>query len=320
MRYTSRMGTPVRGRVPVLPRGFGSLAFFLLAAPLALAACKRDPAAGKSCNSLLDDVTCGDPQTRFTCEAGMWKPEVCLGPGGCKVSGDLVECDTTLAAEAAPCSTSGDVACSRDRKSMLRCAAGKWTLSERCLGPGACTSTERSVLCDSTLGVEGEICRADPAAKVVEYVCSTDHKSVLTCKDAAWKKVESCAGARGCTVVGKAVDCDGSTASAGDFCVKQDKPDYACTTDRKARLECAASGWKVESTCLGEKGCTISGLDVTCDDSVREPGSPCEKEDEGSAVCGVDKKTMLECKAGKFVKYRTCPRACKVSEKHVGCE
>lgn len=292
----------------------------LLSMPVLLSAgCDRKPAAGKRCSAGSDGAVCLDPGTRLSCEGGTWQAEACLGPRGCESGALLVSCDTSLAKEGAPCAEAGDPACSLDHRSMLRCQSGKWIVTDMCLGPDACKSTDRSVLCDSSIAAEGDVCEVDPAAKNVEYACTADRKAVVTCKDGKWRKVESCTGPRGCAATGS-IDCDGPTASPGDFCVKEEKADYACSPDRKAQLRCDAGGWKIESACLGEKGCSTSGLDVECDDSVQHPGAPCEKEDEGSSVCSTDEKTILDCKDGKFVKARTCPKACKVGKDTIECQ
>jgi hypothetical protein len=296
------------------------LALLLPVALLVLAACDRKAADGKPCRKTWDDPRCADPTMRLSCDGATWTAERCLGPKGCYESATSVGCDSSLADEGSRCGQHGDASCTLDRKSMLRCQTGRWVVSNRCLGPGGCQSTEESVKCDDTRGLEGDICVVDPAAKKVEYACSVDQKAVLTCRDGKWKKVESCTGPKGCSSAAT-IDCDGETASPGDFCVKEDgKPDYSCSPDRKARLRCEADGWKVESTCLGEKGCSSSGDDFDCDDSVQEPGAACDKEDEGSSVCSTDKKTMLTCKKGTFVKGRTCPKACKVGAEVIECE
>lgn len=298
-----------------------ALGMVLPAALLALAGCDLfKPAEGKSCNARTDGALCTGQKTRLSCEGGTWMAEACLGPKGCSESGNLVSCDTTIANEGARCGERGDVSCTPDRKTMLLCRDGKWAATDRCLGPDGCRSTEASVECDTTVGIEGDICTPAARSKKVAYVCTSDGKAVLTCSGGKWRKVESCTGPKGCSG-SRTIECDHPTASPGDFCVKEEKDDdHACSPDRKARLECGPDGWKVESKCLGEKGCSDSGTDIECDDSVQEPGSPCDEDDEGSAVCSTDKKTILECKDGKLVKSRTCPGACKVGAEHVDCE
>lgn len=286
---------------------------------LALSGCKRRPAEGQSCTGLFDNVVCADPQLQLSCERGEWRATACLGPKGCQGLGSDVECDTSLGAEGAPCGSRSDAACSIDHKAMLQCSSGRWALTERCLGADGCTLSGATVLCDSTVAREGERCRKDPKATEAEYACSEDHKAVLTCKDSTYAKVEACSGAKGCTV-GKLVECDGPTASEGDYCVSGSKEDFACSPDKKARLQCKDGSWKVELRCLGEQGCRSSGLDVMCDDSVSDPGTPCEKEDEDAAVCSTDGKTILVCRKGTLVKDRVCPRACKVGAAHIECQ
>jgi hypothetical protein len=301
-----------------MARRVTALAPLLLVASIAASGCGK-PADGKPCNARKDTALCSGPQAWLSCEGETWVAEDCLGPRGCAVSGDTVSCDTTLANEGTRCTQAADVACTPDRKSMLLCAGGKWTVTDRCLGPDACRAAPRSVDCDSSVGAEGDICTIDPASKTVGYACTTDARAVLTCKDRKWKKVESCLGPKACTN-GATIECDGATASPGDFCVEEPEEDHACSPDRKAQLVCKAGAWKVTSTCLGPTGCSDVGDDVECDITVQDPGAPCDEEDEGTSACSTDGKTILACRKGKYVTSRTCPKRCDAGGEYIECK
>jgi hypothetical protein len=296
------------------------LTLSLFALPLVVlvsAGCDTKPADGKGCNKDKDSVICGDPQTRLACEGEKWHAETCLGPKGCEVSGMFVKCDTSLAKEGTACPKDDNLSCTLDKKSMMRCRGGKWTRTDSCLGPKGCDAGGFLVTCDTSVVAEGDLCEVSATKKGGSYGCSADKKTLLGCAMGKWKKVESCLGEQGCTAVGLAI-CDGPTASPGDFCIKEAEDDYACSTDKKSSLRCEEGGWKFARSCLGAEGCSSVGLLRKCDDTIQELGAACELEED--AACSTDGKTILQCKGGKFIKSRACPKACKVSGSTIGCE
>lgn len=296
------------------------LALSLFALPLVLitaAGCDTKPRDGKDCDKSKDSVICSDPNTRLSCDGEKWRAESCLGPKGCEAGALFVRCDTSLANEASPCAKGDKFACTLDKKSMMRCKDARWARSESCAGPAGCDASGMFVKCDNSIVIEGDLCENDPEKNTVSSGCSADKKSLLSCKDSKWKKVETCAGPDGCSS-GAGVRCDGPIVSAGDFCIKGEKDDFACAVDKKSSLRCEAGGWKLWRKCLGPEGCTSSWNSIKCDDSVQEPGAACEGDD--AAACSTDGKTVLQCKAGKFVTSRTCPKACKVTYSTIECE
>jgi hypothetical protein len=296
------------------------LSLSVLALPvfaLVAAGCDNKPADGKACSKPKDSVICADAQTRLACEGDKWHAETCLGPKGCEVSGIFVKCDTSLANEGSACPKEDNLSCTLDKKAMMRCKGGKWKLSEKCLGPAGCDASSILARCDTSIVAEGDLCEINPEKKTVPYGCSADKKSILACADSKWKKVESCLGPAGCSS-GLRVNCDGPTVKAGDFCVKEAESDYACSADKKSSLKCEVGGWKVSRPCLGPEGCTSVAGRVKCDESVQPPGASCKSADE--AACSTDGKTVLQCKGGKLVKGRTCPKKCKVGYSTIGCE
>ncbi|MFO0755100.1 MAG: hypothetical protein U0359_01305 [Byssovorax sp.] len=296
------------------------LALSLFALPLSLvlvAGCNTSPGDGKPCNKDKDSVMCLDPKTRLSCDGEKWHGETCLGPKGCEAGALFVSCDTSLANEGTTCGKNDKFACTLDKKFMMRCKEGKWARTESCLGPAACDASGMFVKCDTSIVAEGDLCENNPEKKTAAAGCSADKKSLYACKDNKWKKVESCTGPDGCTS-GYNVRCDGPTVNAGDFCVKEEEADYACATDKKSSLKCEADGWKLSRKCLGPEGCTSTFNSIKCDDSVQEPDAACQGDD--AAACSTDGKTVLHCKGGKFVKSRTCPKACKVTYSTIECE
>lgn len=297
-----------------------SCVFVLPIALLAFAGCK--PAPGRSCSADSDSVLCLDPQTRLSCEGEKWQSESCLGPAGCEVSGRFVKCDTSIANEGAACEKDGNYSCTADKKTMLICQGRKWAFNEKCLGERGCVAGFMAV-CDSSIGVEGEICGSGTeATKGVSYGCTADKKTLLACKDRKWKRTEECVGPKGCEgmggIAGGRVTCDGPSATPGGFCVNEGKDDFACSPDKKSLVKCDTDGWKVVRSCLGPEACSASGHRVSCDDSVQPPDAACEKE--GAAACSTDGKAILECKGGKFTKSRACPGACKIAGSLISCE
>jgi hypothetical protein len=227
---------------------------------LCVAACGGGPGDGKACDPKTDSVICLDSQTRLACEDKVWHAESCLGPKGCEAGALFVSCDVSLSTEASACSKEDNLACTTDKHSMLRCRNGKWQLTSKCHGPKGCDAVGFFITCDTSIVVEGEPCDNGYDQRNIAG-CSADMKSRLVCNRDRWKKDQSCLGPRGC-YRGLGVSCDGPTASPGDFCIKGERADHACTPDRKHMVVCEAEGWKIKGSCRG--GCTSSALGVEC--------------------------------------------------------
>jgi hypothetical protein len=290
-----------------------ALAALVLVAP----GCSAKP--GGSCDEKGPPNTCLDPKTRLHCEGGTWKAEACLGPKGCSGDERNARCDTSVANEGDACQSDRGYSCTPDKKTELRCKGGSWTAIAQCTGKNGCDASGFFVRCDGALVAEGGECEAGKDPKQKSYGCSLDKKAALLCKDDKWTRIEQCLGAEGCEAGFLGISCKGPTAKPGDFCDPGDKPDFACSPEGKARVVCdRENAWKVDRSCLGEKGCTSSILGVECDSSVAPPGEACSKE--GSAVCSTDGKTILECKGGKYLASKKCEKACKVNSLFVQCD
>lgn len=295
-----------------------SRAFFALAA-LLLVASGCSPKPGGSCDESQRPNTCLDPKTRLHCEAGVWKQQSCLGPKGCDGDERDAKCDTTVANEKDACFAEKAYSCSPDKQTELRCKGGAWAPVAQCPGPSGCDASGFFVRCDGALVTEGGECEVGKDAARKSYGCSLDKKAALLCKDGKWTRFEECLGEKGCETRAMSIDCSGPVAKPGDLCDPGDRPDYACSADGKARVVCdKESTWRLDRACLGEKGCSSSVLGVQCDASVVPPGEACTTE--GNAACSTDGKTVLECKAGKYVTSRKCGKACKVTSLFVECE
>ena len=68
----------------------------------------------------------------------------CRGARGCNV-GNAIDCDHSIAVPGDPCDGPTEIACSDDRKALLRCANGAYRFGESCRN--ACLSTSGRVLC-----------------------------------------------------------------------------------------------------------------------------------------------------------------------------
>jgi hypothetical protein len=88
----------------------------------------------------------------------------------------------------------------------------------------------------------------------------------------------------------------------------------ACSSDRKALLECDDGKLVLGMTCRGPKGCraTDHGKSVSCDYTLAEANDPCNVKD---SACSTDGKTELRCDGAKFVVASPCngPDGCTVA-------
>lgn len=278
--------------------------------------CSAKP--GGSCNESNDGAQCSGDKAQLVCVGGTWKQESCLGPKGCTGEPRHAQCDTSLAEEKSSCSTERAYSCTPDRKTELKCKAGTWTATAQCPGEKGCDATGFFVQCPGALVTEGGECDPPKDSTKKNYGCSLDKKAALLCKDGKWTRIQECYGPKGCDSGFMSISCDGAVASAGQLCDPADKPDYACSPDKKALMICQGEAkWRLERACLGPKGCSTTVLGVDCDTSVVEPNSTCAKD--GAAACSTDGKTILECKGGKFVSYKKCSKACDSSSMFIQC-
>lgn len=89
--------------------------------------------------------------------------------------------------------------------------------------------------------------------------------------------------------------------------------------DAKQALVCHEGKWE-EMTCRGPAGCSKSGNEGACDQSVAEEKDVCNLN--GDYVCTSDKKGMLECQKNHWVFVQSClgDRACAMEAKKVTCD
>lgn len=83
-------------------------------------------------------LICPDATKVWTREA------VCLGPAGCHVDGGSVGCDDSLGAVGELCVREGQLACSVDHRTLLRCESGRFSLDRACV----CGIGDAGVTCD----------------------------------------------------------------------------------------------------------------------------------------------------------------------------
>jgi hypothetical protein len=76
-------------------------------------------------------------------------------------------------------------------------------------------------------------------------------------------------------------------------------------------MKCVGGKFKITNSCRGPKHCLVlekpseGKQHFECDDSVTEPGDPCE--DEGEQSCSPDKKSLHVCKEHAVVVSKACP-------------
>lgn len=144
-----------------------------------------------------------------------------------------------------------------------------------------------------------------------------DKTTAFVCHDSKWEEM-TCRGAKGCTTVGSESDCDQTVAKLNDVCNLAD--DYTCSDDKKASLECKSNKWTLDEACLGPKGCTSTAHKVDCDTSLSKEGDKCTRE--SNHACGLDKKSHLVCKGGKFTLVENCrgEKACREVGDKIDCD
>jgi hypothetical protein len=234
-----------------------------------VAACRSRPTPGTSCR-VPDQLVCGGKDHALVCEpapgggsaATSWVEVPCKGARGCARSGDVDECDDTVAQDGDPCPRNPplDYACTQDRTKALVCKDGRFGLWRACRGPDGClVEGGRNVRCDTTLGEPG-----DPCAQQGTYACSVDRLWMLSCDGTTLAQASSCRGPDGCRVQrsSRKVDCDDAVAVEGDPC-DQDKR-ITCALDRKAELVCTHGRYAKKRDCR-RSDCRLEGNELYCD-------------------------------------------------------
>jgi hypothetical protein len=204
----------------------------------------------------------------------------------------------------------GQGACA-DGTAMLACVKGVLALMP-CHGALGCTTQGNNAQCDNSLAAAGDVCDEDG-----DFACSQDKKAALACRENKFALEETCKGARACTLKTDGLYCDNDLSDPGDPC--HTTGDYACTTDKKLALKCGVDHKMAAlNTCKGAKACRVfekpeeKKVEFVCDDSVADVGDPCDEA--GEKACSVDLKSILECKANKFVPLSPCAGGCSYEE------
>jgi hypothetical protein len=210
------------------------------------------------------------------------------------------------AKEGDPCSGTA-FHCASGGKSALVCLGGKY-VNMPCRGMMGCMSAGNS--CDQSVAQE-----KDPCTKKDGWTCTADNKTLLICDGTSFYAGSSCKGGLGCQVIANKVTCNNDVADLGDPCpAKPEDKDYACSSDKGMLLVCKDHKMVGFNSCRGPRACKVeesaapngaTQYKINCDDDIAVAGDPCAEPGEQS--CTADKKSMLECRDGKFTSIKTCP-------------
>lgn len=156
--------------------------------------------AGDAC---LDDgaVCAADKKAMVSCKSKKIQVTACLGAKGCVEGATVIDCDTTIQTLGAECEGE-EVACTPDKKQILRCVGAKFVLGQNCRGAKACSVSGQKISCDEGDQADGEPCSPDG-----NYACTTDKKSLLKCTAFKWKVDEKCKAKKICQTKGDEVGC-----------------------------------------------------------------------------------------------------------------
>jgi hypothetical protein len=175
-------------------------------------------AAGDGCTA-AGFACASDMKNALSCTDGKFVlAETCKGPGACKVATGDIFCDNDIADVGDPCRDDGDYACTGDKLAALKCQGKKMVTINSCRGPKSCSIVhpkpkETDIDCDMSVAAEN-----DPCAFPNNEACTSDKKTMLTCKGNKYSTPTPCPGPNGCTVTANAktfkVTCD--TAAAAD--------------------------------------------------------------------------------------------------------
>jgi hypothetical protein len=242
-------------------------------------------------------AACVDGASALWCINGSFQRISCSGPKGCRAEHNETTCLQTIGDVGEAC-VEGP-ACSTDGHALLNCVDHRFVGKFKCRGRRGCYQVASEVRCDMTESEPGDPCRSPVGA------CSTDHASLLLCREGALVVSLACRGPKGCYEQDKEVWCDGGVGVSGDPC----ENGSACTADGTTFLKCV--GGKLEPTpCRGERGCHMSESKVYCDESRATEGDPCDSVKES---CSMDGKHLLGCVDHRRAVIRRCSHGCTVS-------
>ena len=114
-----------------------------------------------------------------------------------------------------------------------------------------CKIEGSTMTCDSSGNAAGDACGK---ASEGHANCTTDKKSKIVCTGGKYV-ISPCRGADGCKDGKDAVTCDMSVAAVGDSCEGLKGGAYACSSDKKALLECKSGKFAVNEQCFEYQEC-----------------------------------------------------------------
>jgi hypothetical protein len=237
---------------------FFSAALVVVMAVLVLAAgaCKKHGKAGDPCKTEWS-TDCTDKKDALVCVSGKLEALACRSINGCMDMGDgNDDCSNETQMMGEPCKDEGNYSCSIDAKEMLKCDSKHWIMVDDCKGQNGCQSSASGAKCDKGTETAGASCSAQNEGN---GSCSPDGKSLLMCRSGKMVLAATCKGLNGCRQRGTDLDCNQTVADIGDPCFEGK---YACSTDRKTRLQCRSGKMAKDRTC--NKSCSVMIEEVQC--------------------------------------------------------
>ncbi|GAC1351263.1 MAG: hypothetical protein NVSMB1_02600 [Polyangiales bacterium] len=203
----------------------------------------------------------------------------------------------------------------KGQNAAIVCIGGEYTEVD-CRGPGGCSNRGwlpwgGEVNCSVGGGEVGRGCMQNKT-----YGCSSDQKSMLVCKNHRWTAEMECSGPKGCQQTEHEANCDGAASKVGATCKQPGL--FACSEDGGALLVCKESSMALASTCRGPNHCLSLGEKLKCDTSQAQLDDACV--DEAKLSCDTDKRALLRCREGRFVKEKSCQKRCNNAFDKYECE
>jgi hypothetical protein len=88
---------------------------------------------GDKCTTENDYACTTDKKGSLVCKNKKFENAgLCRGPRGCRINGDKIECDESIAAEGELCEHENAPACAMDMKAILVCKDKKWKVDQAC--------------------------------------------------------------------------------------------------------------------------------------------------------------------------------------------
>jgi hypothetical protein len=143
-----------------------------------------------------------DKKLSLLCEDGKFKTvQTCRGHNGCRITGEIVTCDSHIAQKDDPCPKPGQSACTADFKTRLVCKDGRMAFDRNCRGLTGCRESDFS--CDESVSELG-----DPCGVAGMKACGTDQKNELVCQGGQYVVKRECK-KLGCHVLAnRSIDCE----------------------------------------------------------------------------------------------------------------